>query len=197
MPLDIEKTKQLIGWLSSKEISFLYDYALKAPAGNMLELGTYCGKSACVLGQALRDKGSGSLICIDRFPKDSTFRYWYDDLEEEPTLIEDTLEMTWENLEEFGLSEIVTTFRGDHEELLKNLKGYFSLVYIDGGHKVERVLKDARYAYQNSKEGAYLVFHDYGKDEMSGVTQAVDQLCVEWGSPIVARESSMVVLQPK
>ena len=62
LPIDIGTVK---GFLDTEEGEALYEAALKAAAlGPLLEIGSYCGKSAVYLGTAARDAGS-ILFTID------------------------------------------------------------------------------------------------------------------------------------
>lgn len=74
MPFEIEKIEKIPGWLGPEQAEALYRYASEAPAGNILEIGTFCGKSSCIFAQALKDKGVGTLVCLDQFLENKTLK---------------------------------------------------------------------------------------------------------------------------
>jgi len=42
-----------------------------------------------------------------------------------------------------------------------NLEGFFELIYIDGSHRYEDVLSDAKNGFRMLKQGGLMVFDDY------------------------------------
>ena len=64
------------GWSPVDQLSVLYLLTvLTAPlGGDVLEIGSWCGRSSVVLGMAVRDSGVGVVHCVDLFPELSD---WY------------------------------------------------------------------------------------------------------------------------
>ena len=59
--------QKIEGWLTHEEAMFLYDLACESnPAGVMVEVGSYLGKSSVVIGQAAMEKNM-KLYCVDDF----------------------------------------------------------------------------------------------------------------------------------
>ena len=79
------------------------------------------------------------------------------------------------NLERFGLRDKVEIIA----EPIEDVKSRFAddsldVVFIDGDHRYEAVLRDLRIARRIVKPGGAIAVHDYGN--RPGVTQAVDKL---------------------
>lgn len=189
--LDWQKFKDVPGWLDSKPAEMMYKYASNSPVPRFLELGSYAGKSACVLAQALKDTGGGTLLCCDFFPINSTYKANKDT---DPIHI-NPHNTFWESLKAFGLSQQVIAVKGNYASLLPNIDGEFGLIYIDGGHHLERVLADGLFAWKHLCQGGYMIFHDYGNEMYPDVKVAIDSILKVHNTKIVEQCGITVVIQ--
>lgn len=187
--------EDIYGWMDKEGASLLYEYAFTSPQGNALELGTFCGKSLCVIAQALKDKGSGSVISIDRFQNNVKFKNCYADSTEKEKLINNTLNTVWYNLQLRGLDDMVTTVKLDHSVVPERVQGEFSFIYVDGGHIKDRVLQDCIFSWNCLKPGGYLALHDYGHHQLPDVKTVIDMLCKSWDVKIKDRANTTIVIQ--
>lgn len=67
----IEQAVQKVpGWSPIDQLFALYTltYASSHLSGDVIELGSWCGRSAAAMGLALKASGCGKLYCIDLFP---------------------------------------------------------------------------------------------------------------------------------
>lgn len=64
------------GWTPPDQLLALYIFALStAPLrGDIIEIGSWCGRSTCVLARAARDSGVGLVHAIDLFPTEADWR---------------------------------------------------------------------------------------------------------------------------
>lgn len=72
-----EAVHNIPGWSPIDQLLTLFTLAYTSAnlGGDILELGSWCGRSAVVLGMAARLSGKGSVHCIDLFPeKNDWFR---------------------------------------------------------------------------------------------------------------------------
>ena len=81
----------------------------------------------------------------------------------------------------------VEIFEGDSSTLLANqLDGWYNVIYIDGDHQYEGVLRDAEVAVRKLAPSGHLIFNDYiMTDHITstayGVVHVVNDLCVNQG----------------
>ncbi len=137
-PLDVA------GWLTEIEGLRLSELAL---GRDVLEIGSYCGRSTICLAHAAK-----SVAAVDPFDGRAT------------TAPRDTLADFMGNLITYGVLEKVTAYKGESELVLPNLEGRFDLVFIDGNHSREAVLRDAEMARAKLLPGGLLAFHDYRRN---------------------------------
>lgn len=158
------------GWTSARELEYLWGLAVdlekRGVQGELLEIGSYKGRSACALGQA------GELDCVDTFcGGDAAAAVGC--LTERPFGIEDFLK----NVKEMGVSP--KAYVGKSEDLLglwaKEGTRRYRLIFVDGSHDYEDVKKDLRLAWELLSRGGALVADDFVG--FPGVFQA----CIEAG----------------
>lgn len=100
--------------------------------------------------------------------------------------------------EEIELKQ-VCLHEGDSSTLMSSLSdGYFDLIYIDGDHSYEGVMKDISEATEKLKLNGYLVFNDYtfwspGECMQYGIVPAVNELLStgDWEAVYFALEGLM------
>jgi predicted O-methyltransferase YrrM len=66
-----EAVKSIPGWSPLDQLMALFTLAFSSAhlPGDILELGSWCGRSAVALGMAARLSGNGSVHCVDLFPE--------------------------------------------------------------------------------------------------------------------------------
>ena len=176
-----DEIKNIDGWLGDKQAELLYKYALKCK-GNILELGSFCGKSSVVLAEAAK-KNNKIVICADLFPTNCFYK-------EGNKWITDTLVEFNKNIKDY---DNIFSLRIDHNNLRGNLNGKFGLVYVDGDHIAQNIIPDANYAYYLSDK--YVVFHDYGQPVWSDVKICVDVLINKWGPKNVIIKDEIAIIE--
>ncbi len=154
------------------EGDLLYALALeRLPLGPVLEVGTYCGKSALYLGAAADAEG-GTVFTVDhhRGSEENQQGWEYHD----PTLVDpetgllDTLPTFRRTLAAAGLEEVVVALVGRSTTISALWRTPLSLVFIDGGHTDEQVVNDYEGWGRWVAKGALLVFHDVFADPADG-----------------------------
>src|SRR5437868_4102301 len=69
----IRKSAEIGGWLFAGEPEFLWELATRSASGDILEIGTWMGKSACILAGACQTQAPGTrVVCVDTFHMDGT-----------------------------------------------------------------------------------------------------------------------------
>jgi predicted O-methyltransferase YrrM len=145
--------------VSDEEANILYEYALKSK-GNILEIGSYKGRSTIILAQALQQRG-GRLFSIDPHT--------------EPT---STYDLFIDNLKKANVDKMVFPIIKHSHEIYPTRKSYgienVGFIFVDGNHSFSSVSLDMRWG-TILKEGGFIFFHDYGDPKIQGVKQAVDR----------------------
>jgi predicted O-methyltransferase YrrM len=162
------------GFMPADEGLALHDAALGLPAdvaGPLVEIGSYCGKSALYLGAAAR--GSGRvLFCVDHHrgsEENQPGWEWHEpDLVDPGAGLIDTLPRFRRTVLEAGLEEVVVAVVGDSPTVARWFAGPAALVFIDGGHGAEPAHADYRSWAPRVATGGRLVIHDVFPDPRDG-----------------------------
>ena len=131
--------------------------------GPLLEVGTYCGKSAVYLGAAARSNGT-VLFTVDhhRGSEENQAGWEHHDASlVDPELgLMDTLPVFRRTIAEAGLEDEVVAVVGRSTTVAAHWRTPLSLLFIDGGHAEEHAQNDySGFAHWLAPEGA-LVIHD-------------------------------------
>lgn len=102
----------------------------------LLEVGSWCGDSAIVLGEVARRHG-GHLYCVD---------WWKGNVGtdlETIANVRDVFPVFWERVRQNGLEDIIIPIRGKSNDVAAVLAaGKFDFVYLDGDHRFEAIRRD-------------------------------------------------------
>ena len=142
-----------------------------ASVGPLLEIGSYCGKSAVYLGAAARAGGT-VLFSVDhhRGSEENQAGWEHHDTEVvDPTTGRmDTLPFFRRTIERAGLEDAVVAVVGDSPTVAAHWRTPLGLVFIDGGHALDVVLADYESWSPHVARGGALVFHDVFEDPEDG-----------------------------
>jgi predicted O-methyltransferase YrrM len=148
-----------------------------APVGPLLEIGSYCGKSAVYLGAAARAGGT-VLFSVDhhRGSEENQAGWEHHDSEvvDPATGRMDTLPFFRRTIEQAGLEDAVVAVVGDSPTVAANWRTPLGLVFVDGGHVLDVVLADYESWSPHVAPGGVLVFHDVFEDPKEGVQAPFD-----------------------
>ena len=135
--------------------------------GPLLEVGSYCGKSAVYLGAAARAGGT-VLFSVDhhRGSEENQAGWEHHDPEvvDPETGRMDTLPFFRRTIERAGLEDVVVAVVGDSPAIAAALATPLGLVFVDGGHALDVVLADYEGWSPHVAAGGLLVFHDVFED---------------------------------
>ncbi len=157
----------------------LWQAAVDAPAGVFLEVGSYCGKSACYLGAAARDRDL-TLYCVDHHrgsEENQPGWEWH-----EPDLIDphtgriDTLPFFRRTVADAGLEDVVVAVVGDGPRVATTWATPLALLFIDGGHGEEPARLDYELWTPHVAPGGLLVIHDVFPDPADGGRPPYEQI---------------------
>ena len=128
--------------------------AAARPGGRFLEVGSWLGESAAILGKVAQSH-DGHLFCVDWWkgsPGTELFA---------AAQREDIFAGFWERIRDQGLESTVVPIRGRSDLAAAILKeGHFDLVFIDGDHRYSGVLRDIQVCSSLVRSGGILCGHD-------------------------------------
>jgi MMP 1-O-methyltransferase len=160
------------GFMPVAEGQALYETALAYGArGPILEVGTYCGKSAIYLGAAARAIDS-VVVTVDHHhgsEENQAGWEWHD-----PTLVDpstgrmDTLPTFRRTIVAAGLEDRVVAIIGTSETASKLWGRPLGMLFIDGGHAEDLAQADYDGWARHVMPGGALAFHDIFPDPADG-----------------------------
>ena len=163
------------GFMPEREGRFLHDRAVDAgrthPGGVLLEVGTYCGKSAVWLGAAARVTGAVVFTVDHHRGSEENQAGWE---HHDPTLVDpasgrmDTLPVFRRTIESAGLEEVVVAVVGHSATVARHWHTPLALLFIDGGHGAEPAHADYDGWARWVTPGGFLLVHDVFPDPADG-----------------------------
>ena len=184
--LDIHLIEKIKGFLDPEEGRCLYDIAREAgKRGPCLEIGSYCGKSTVYIGTACREN-SGILFSIDHHSGSEEQQpgeaYFDPELFDRNTGRVNTFEFFRKTIDMAGLGETVVAMVCRSDVAARMWDTPLVLVFIDGGHSYEAVLKDYQAWIPHLEPGGYLLFHDIFEDPTKGGPAPYQVYCLALAS---------------
>ena len=188
---------------------FLLGYLSADVDGDIVEIGSWCGRSSVALGLAAKLSGRTRVFAVDLFPTrddwhenedgsmslrvkldDSTVaaydghRLWREPyLKSVKPLYErhhGILDIFRETMERNGLTAIVQPLRGTSEQLRTAPAKQFRMAFIDGDHSYEAVCRDIENVIPRLAPGGWLCFDD-AFSNYEGVDRAIRERVI--GNP--------------
>jgi MMP 1-O-methyltransferase len=161
LPLDIASVK---GFMDPDEGAALYEAGLAAAAmGPMMEIGSYCGKSAVYLGLAAKARGQ-LLFTLDHHRGSEELQPGWahhdPDTWDARARAIDTLPFLRDTLRRAALEAHVVAIVGSSAAVARAWRTPLSLVFIDGGHSLEPATADYRGWAPHVMPGGVLAIHD-------------------------------------
>lgn len=197
----LEKQK-VKGFLPFNEAELLHRVASDAAKlGSLLEVGTYCGRSAVYLGQAAKACNQ-VLYTVDhhRGSEEHQLGEGYHD----PDLYDgvigrvDTLPELRKNLYLCGVEEVVIPIVAKSENLAKHWTTPLAFIFIDGGHSEVQATADCLGWVENLHPEGVMAIHDiYETPEEGGQAplRALETLLSTHPLTIIKRQGSLVILK--
>ena len=152
------------GFMAEAEVVRLYELAREASArGPVLEIGSYCGRSAAVIGQACKEN-QGILFSIDHHTGSEEQQpgeeYFDTELYDDRTGGVNTLPLFRQTLRRAGLEETVVPIVSSSAVAGRMWQTPLSMVFIDGGHSFDAAHTDFITWAPHLMAGGFLVIHD-------------------------------------
>lgn len=161
------------GWLSRREAEFLYTIVYSRARHrkqlNVVEIGSFCGKSTISLAAALKDAGSSSkCYAIDWHQGSPEHR---EDLSFKSTKAE-----FLENINAFDLEGHVVPIFKLSSAALEDVPGEIDVLWIDGAHDYASVKSDyTLYCQGRLATGGIVLFHDANDTDWEGPFNVIQE----------------------
>jgi predicted O-methyltransferase YrrM len=161
----IATVDRLEGWLSRREIVFLYQTAKQAVGGAIVEIGSYKGRSTVCLALGSSDGHRVAVHAVD--PHVSSMQ---EDLHEGSSW-----EIFQRNVREAGIEELVVPWVCRSDEVFERWQQPISLLWIDGDHSYETTRQEVLNFTPFLQDGATVAFHDL---PIEGVQRVIAEVVV-------------------
>lgn len=190
----LKKTAGISGWLSEHEtlglcaiVESLARNHQNGHALQILEVGTYQGKSSSVLGLALKVNGvNGELTTID--PHEGVIGA----LDQGTHQTESTWDAARNTIEKLNVNAQVRLLKQFSFDVVWDKP--LDCLFIDGLHDYPNVARDYHHFARHLKPGAWVAFHDYSP-HWPGVRSFVDELLDAGNHRFVWQADSLIVLK--
>ncbi len=182
-PRLLELARAAKGFMPDDEGLALHEAGLVAGRtglGPLLEVGTYCGKSALYLGAAA-EATSATLLSIDHHRGSEENQAGW--VHHDSTLVDpasgrmDTLPLARRVVEQAGLEDHVVLVVGESTRVAALWSTPLALLFIDGGHGAEVAWADYRAWTPKVASGGYLAIHDVFPDPHDGGRPPYELYC--------------------
>lgn len=166
------------GWLTVDEAIALFELANGLPdtQPRAIEIGSWQGKSTVCIAQGLRQKSGAQLTCIDPFDASG-------DQESEDTYgdrandLGGPLRRAFEdNLKGSGVRDLIDVRAGFSHDWVDQVDESIDLLFLDGDHSYEAILRDFVDWSPKIKDGGYLAMHDVVHPVHEGPRRVVEEL---------------------
>jgi predicted O-methyltransferase YrrM len=191
------------GFMPDDEGMALHAAALRAAAsglGPLLEVGTYCGKSAVYIGAAAAEHGA-VLFTVDhhRGSEENQAGWDHHDTEvvDPATGKMDTLPFFRRTIHDADLEATVVAIVGHSRVVAREWRTPLSFLFIDGGHGSEPAWADYRGWTPHVAPGGLLAIHDVFPDPADGGRPPYELYCEALSSGLftdVSEQGSLRVL---
>jgi predicted O-methyltransferase YrrM len=177
--------------------------AASAVAGPLLEVGTYCGKSAIYLGAAAMET-SNVLFSVDHHrgseENQAGWEHHDESVVDTRTGRMDTLPFARRTIEEAGLEESVVLVVGKSATVAAQWDRPLCFLFIDGGHGEDMAWADYRAWAPKVKRGGLMAIHDVFPDPDDGGRPPYEIYCAalesgKWVEEEQLRRGSLRVLR--
>ena len=169
----IVKSSLIDGWLFEGEHQFLWDLATESTQGDIVEIGSWMGKSACIFaGACIEHAPDTRVYCIDPFTMlgSPTQEAYHKRITKGLT---GTFFQFIQHASELGYYNQVVPLATTSSLAEPAMPDACRLAFIDARHDYQGVSTDTRLAIPKIRPGGVLALHDAGV--YGGVDQHIEQ----------------------
>jgi hypothetical protein len=147
--------------IGNRHLQEVYHWALNTK-GNIVEIGSFRGRSTVAMATGLKKRGGGNIYCIDPWNAQGVTKQHHID-----------------NLKKAGCNDVVVRVQDLSWNVLKSkkpkelFKNEIGLLFIDGDHREKAVKKDLKWV-SLVRKGGIIICHDYETVKILGPKFAID-----------------------
>ncbi|MDY7000284.1 MAG: class I SAM-dependent methyltransferase [Thermodesulfobacteriota bacterium] len=173
----VKRTKDIKGWLHVLEGYALMTLAELGPGvGEIVEIGSYMGKSTCWLAHGSKKVQREKIHAIDHFQGSPEHQEGGIASSEEIKHEGTTYNKFLENIKSVDLDDYVNPVPLSSLEAVKTWDKKIRLLFIDGEHTYEGVKNDFEAWSKFVVPAGIIAFHDYGNPHFPGVKKFYSEL---------------------
>ena len=158
---------EIEGWLTPNEGELLFTLAKQIKSGNVVEIGSWKGKSTYYLACGLIQGRGGKVCCVDHHTGSKEQRARNDD----PI---NTLNEFTDNMRKYNIGHKIQIYVMGSIEASKEIEGNIDLIFVDGSHEYEDVKVDFKLWWPRLNQGGIMAFHD--SISKSGVSRLIGEI---------------------
>jgi predicted O-methyltransferase YrrM len=164
------------GYLTWHEGYALLSFAEQWPSdGDIVEIGSFKGKSTCYLAQGCATSGRGVVYAVDHFKGSPEHQKGGHEETREIVETGSTFDEFVRNLGAHGLGERVKPIVGDSTQAAAGWNGAIRMLFIDGDHSFDGTRTDFEAWFPHVSDTGLVCFHDYQNTHyLDGVTRFID-----------------------
>lgn len=158
----MSRFKSVQGFLLDEEAKALYDLtiSIQTTKPEIVEIGSWLGKSAVVFGAALEKRGSGNVHCIDPFDASGDKRSEERYKNESSQIGNELFTQFKQNINNCGVSAYIRPHVGLSCAIAERWNTEIDLLFVDGDHSYSGVASDFEHFSPWVKIGGMVCFHD-------------------------------------
>jgi MMP 1-O-methyltransferase len=168
----LDAARDAKGFMPEAEGLALHDAGVEGGrVGPLLEIGTYCGKSAVYLGAAAREAGTVCFTVDHHRGSEENQAGWE---HHDPEVVDpetgrmDTLPFFRRTMQRAGLEDVVVAIVGYSIPVAHAWRTPLGFLFIDGGHAEDVAMADYEQWSPNVAAGGVLAIHDVFDDPADG-----------------------------
>ena len=170
--INLSKIEEIKGFMPNHEGEALMSWAKTfSKIGQLLEIGSFCGKSSIYLGLAAKEKNQ-VVFTIDHHKGSEEHQlneeYFDPEIYDESLNSVNTFPLFLKNIRIFDLEDSVIPIVSSSASVAKGWNKNLGMVFIDGSHSLESATLDYESWGSNIKNGGALVIHDIFEDPNLG-----------------------------
>lgn len=168
----IANVRSIEGWLSDHEALLLYSISRSAPDGDIVEIGSWKGKSTVCLGLGRKDmKKPGKVYAVDPHKGELTT--------DKRKKLAPTYVSFLRTLSKWKLTDRVVPVVKTSKAAARSWEKPVSFLFIDGIHDYNHAREDFRLWNNLVVDGGFIAFHDCFCG-IYGVMKAADEYFLPW-----------------